>query len=181
MNQLYDQYGNSQNGGGRSFGDLLAADTRVGVEDIRLEAMDKAKDTKKIWSQGQPYRWQTPSSPRKGMFEAKDTSVSALQKKVFRKNFQTVSRKKRFPKNFSGAPQTFNNPKNRAVLEPKTGQFSRIWGFEAKVKDLTFKAKVKSFEMCPQGQGRPRGLHFWQIQNAKKKRSEFVCIGFIQY
>ena len=56
----------------------------------------------------------------------KDISASALQnKKVFRKNFQAISRKNRFPKNFSDAPQTFNNPSNSAVLKPRTGQFSR--------------------------------------------------------
>ena len=45
---------------------------RGGVEDTRLEA--KAKDTKKIQSQGQgqPFRRQTLSRPRTGMLEAKD-------------------------------------------------------------------------------------------------------------
>ena len=99
--------------------------------DTRLEA--KAKDTKKIrgQGQGQPFRGQTLSRPRTGMFEAKakDTSASAFQKKkekkVFTKIFQAISTKKRFPKNFSSASQNFNNSKNTAVLEPKTGQFSR--------------------------------------------------------
>ena len=61
---------------------------RGGVEDTRLEA--KVKDTKKIRVQGQPFRGQTLSRPRTGMFEAKakDTSTSALQKKkVFTKIF----------------------------------------------------------------------------------------------
>ena len=54
---------------------------RGGVEDTRLEA--KAKDTKKIREQGQPFRGQTLSRPRTAMLEAKakDTSASALQKK----------------------------------------------------------------------------------------------------
>ena len=47
------------------------------------------------------------------------------KKKVFTKIFQAISTKKRFPKNFSSAPQNFNTPKNSAVLEPRTGQFSR--------------------------------------------------------
>ena len=61
--------------------------------------------------------------------------------------------------------RNFNCSKNSAVLEPRTWQFSRTWGFEAKAKDLTFeaKAKAKDFKMCPRGrprgQGRPRGLH----------------------
>ena len=72
-----------------------------------------------------------------------------------------ISTKKRFPKNFSTAPQNFNNSKNIAVLEPRTGQFSRTWGLEAKAKDLTFEAK--DFKMCLRGQGRPRGLHLWYL------------------
>ena len=47
------------------------------------------------------------------------------KKKVFSKIFQTISTKQRFPKNFSSASQNFNNSKNTAVLEPRTGQFSR--------------------------------------------------------
>ena len=101
----------------------------------------------------------------------KDTSASALQKqkqvltknfqaikkKVFTKIFRAISTKKQFPKNFSSAPRNFNNSKNSAVLEPRTGQFSRTWGLKA--KDLTFEAKAKDFKMCrrgrPRGQGRP--------------------------
>ena len=114
--------------------------SRDGVKDTRLEA--KAKDTKKLrgqgQGQGQPFRGQTLSRPRP---RTKDTSVSALQKKkkVFTKIFQAISKKKKvsskifqaistkkpFPKNFSSAPQNFNIPKNTAVLEPRTGQFSR--------------------------------------------------------
>ena len=73
-------------------------------------------------------------------------SPKKKKKKVFTKIVQAISTKKRFPKNFSSAPQNFNIPKNRAVLEPRTGQFSRTWGLEAKAKD---------FKMCP------RGLHLW--------------------
>ena len=155
---------------------------RGGVEDTRLEA--KAKDTKKIrgQGQGQPFRGQTLSRPRTGMLEAKakDQGHKAQvlskkkkkkkkkvftkifqaiskkkKKKVFTKIFQAISTKKRFPKNFSTAPQNFNFPKNSAVLEPRTGQFSRTWGLEAKAKDLTFEAKAKDFKICP------RGLHLW--------------------
>ena len=76
--------------------------------------------------------------------EAKDqghkAQVLSIKKKVFTKIFQAISTKKRFPKNFSSAPQNFNIPKNSAVLEPRTGQFSKTWGLEAKAKD---------FKMCP--------------------------------
>ena len=46
------------------------------------------------------------------------------KKKVFTKIFQAISTKNGFPKNFSSAPQNFNIPKNSAILEPRTGQFS---------------------------------------------------------
>ena len=49
--------------------------------------------------------------------------------------------------------RNFNCSKNSAVLEPRTRQFSRTWGFEA--KDLTFEAK--DFKI------RPRGLHLCKI------------------
>ena len=114
------------------------------VEDTRLDA----KDTKKIrgQGQGQPFRGQTLSRPRTGMLEAKDQGHkrkcspkkkkrkrssqkffrrSPKKKKVFTKIFQAITTKTRFPKNFSSAPQNFNNSKTSAVLEPRTGQFSR--------------------------------------------------------
>ena len=104
---------------------------RGGVENTRLEA--KAKDTKKIrgQGQGQPFRGQTLSRPRTGMPEAKDQghkckcSTKKRKKKVFTKIFQAISTKNLFPKNFSSAPQNFNNSKNSAVLERRTGQLSR--------------------------------------------------------
>ena len=73
------------------------------------------------------------------------------KKKGLHKNFSSDLHKKRFPKNFSSAPQNFNNSKNTAVLEPRTGQFSKTWGLEAKAKDFTFEAKAKDFKMCPRG------------------------------
>ena len=105
--------------------------SRGEVEDKRLEAKDtkkseakaKAKDSlsEDRHSRGQGQECSRPR-PR-----TKDTSANALQrkKKVFAKIFQAISTKKRFPKNFSSAPQNFNNSKNSAVLEPRTGQFSR--------------------------------------------------------
>ena len=146
---------------------------RGAVEDTRLEA--KAKDTKK-----NPRPRLRTAFPRTDTLEAKNrnargqgqgprTQAQVLskkkKKKVFTKIFQAISTKKRFPKNFSSASQNFNNSKNTAVLEPRTGQFSRTSGLEAKVKVLTFEAKekAKDFKMCPQelprGQERPRGLH----------------------
>ena len=101
-----------------------------------------------------------------------DTGASVLQKKeglkkfffkrsqkkrsskIFFRQFPLEENKKRSSQIFcevSGASQqNFNDSKNSAVLKPRTVQFSRTWGFEAKAKD---------FKICPRGQGRPRGLH----------------------
>ena len=134
-----------------------------GVEDTRREA--KAKDTNKIRGQGQPFRGQTLSRPRTGMLEAKDQEH---QRKCSTKNrsskeFFRGSPKKSLKKFFSADLEIFNHSKNSAVLEPRTGQFSRTWSFEAKTKDLTFEAK--DFKMCSpgrlRGQGRPQGLQLW--------------------
>ena len=91
----------------------------------------------------------------------KNISTSVLKKKKKKKRsskkiFRRSPEKKHLPKNFSGNLQSFNNSKNSVALEPRTGQFSKTWGFEAKAKD---------FKMCPQGcprrQGLPRGLDLW--------------------
>ena len=140
----------------------------VEVESRTQGSRQRPRTQKKIRGQGQPFQGQTLSRPRTGMLEAKDRNargqgqgprtqaqvLSKKKKKVFTKIFQAISAKKRFPKNFSSALQNFNNSKNSAVLEPRTGQFSRTWGLEAKAKD---------FKLRPRGQGRPRGLHLWQI------------------
>ena len=47
------------------------------------------------------------------------------EKKGLQKFFSGDRQKKTFSKNFFGAPQNFNNSKIPAVLEPRTGQFSR--------------------------------------------------------
>ena len=158
---------------------LWCARIRGGVEDTRLEA--KAKDTKKIRGQGQPFRGQTLSRPRTGMLEAKAKDQGHKRKKKgphknfsgdlrkkkkgLHKNFSSDLHEKTFSKKFFKRSTNFNYSKNSAVLEPRTGQFSRTWGLEAKAKDLTFEAKAKDFKICPRGrprgQGRPRGLHLW--------------------
>ena len=134
---------------------MLDLQIRGGVEDTRLEAKDtkKIRGQGQGQGQGQPFRGQTLSRPRTGMLEAKakdqghkaqvlskkkkkkglhknfsgdlQKKKKKKKKKVFTKIFQAISTKKRFPKNFSTAPQNFNFPKNSAVLEPRTGQFSR--------------------------------------------------------
>ena len=88
-------------------------------------------------------------------------------------------KQKRFSQIFrevSGVFQrNFNCSENSAVLEPRTGQFSRTWGFEVKAKD---------FKMCsrgrPPGQGRFRGLQLCYLaQNPtqlkiRKTRNAFI-------
>ena len=104
----------------------LAVAARGGVEDTRLEA----KDTKKIrgQGQGQPFRGQTLSRPRP---RTQAQVLSKEKKRSSQKFFRRSPKKKkvftkiqRFPNNFSSASQNFNNSKNSAVLEPRTGQFS---------------------------------------------------------
>ena len=126
-------------------GHLLLLITRGGVEDTRLEA--KAKDTKKSEAKAKDSLSEDRHSRGQGRNArglGHKRKCSAKKKKIFTKILQAISTKKRFPKNFSTAPQNFNNSKNSAVLEPRTGQFSRTWGLEAKAKD---------FKICP------RGLH----------------------
>ena len=89
-----------------------------------LEAKDR-----NARGQGQGPRHKSKCSPEKKKGLHKNFSGDLKKKKkVFSKIFQAISTKNRFPKNFSSAPQNFNIPKNSAVLEPRTGQFSRTRG-----------------------------------------------------
>ena len=45
----------------------------------------------------------------------------------------------------------FNQSKNNAILEPRTGHFRELVVFEA--KDLSFEAEGKNLKMCPRGKG----------------------------
>ena len=77
----------------------------------------RTKDTKRKCS---------PKKKKKGLHKHFSGDLQKKKKKkVFTKIFHAISTKKRFPNNFSSAPQNFNIPKNSAVLEPRTGQFSR--------------------------------------------------------
>ena len=75
---------------------------RGGVEDTRLEA--KAKDTKKIRGQGQPFQEQNLSRPRIGMLEAKAKDQGHRRKRFQKKNkqvfksfFQAISNSLAYP------------------------------------------------------------------------------------
>ena len=115
----------------------------------KSEAKDSLSEDRHSRGQGQECsrprtQAQMLSKKRKVFTKIFQAISKKKKKKVFTKNFQAISTKKRFLKNFSSAPQNFNNSKTSAVLEPRTGQFSRTCGLEAKAKD---------FKMCP------RGLH----------------------
>ena len=85
----------------------------------------------------------------------KDTNACVfLRKKVLKNFFWSISKKNGLEKHFSADLQNFNYSKNSTVLEPRTRQFLRTWGFEAKAKDL---------KLRPRGQGRPPGLHLYKL------------------
>ena len=123
---------------------FLGLFSRSGVEDSRLEA--KAKDTKKIRGQGQPFRKQTLLRPTTGMLEAKakdqghkhkcspkkkvfkNSFWGDLKKNVFTKIFQAISRKKRLPKNFQALHKILTIQK--IVLSSSLGQ-ANFRGLEA--------------------------------------------------
>ena len=105
-----------------------------------------AKD-RNAWGQGQGHK--------RKCFQKKGLQIffsGVVQKKKAKKVFAN------FPRGFWRFPTKFVDSKNSAVLEPRTDQFLRTWGFEAKPKDL---------KMCPggrpRGQERPPGLHFWYV------------------
>ena len=109
---------------------------RGGVKGTKLQA----KDTKNIRGQRQPFQGQTLSRARTSeqVFSKNNNKVfkflfSRFKKKVFKKVFlvisekqsQKISKKIRSRKIFLRDLQNFKNSKNTAVLEPRTGQFSR--------------------------------------------------------
>ena len=105
--------------------------SRGGVEDTRLEA--KAKDTKKIQGQGQPFRRQTLSRPRTGMLEAKDQGhkaqvLSKKKKKRSSQKFFKRSRKNAFQKIFQPLHKIVTFQK--LVLSSSRGQ-ANFRGLEA--------------------------------------------------
>ena len=125
--------------------DVSCLFTRGGVEDTRLETEAKAKNTKRnprprtafprtdtfeakdrnARGQGQGHKRKCSPKKKKGLHKNYSDDLQKKKKTVFTNIFQAISTKKRFPKNVSSAPQNFNNSKNSAVLEPRTGQFSR--------------------------------------------------------
>ena len=140
---------------------------RGGVEDTRLEAKAKAKDTKKIrgQGQGQPFRGQTLSRPRTGMLEAKakDQGHKAQvlskkkKKKGLHKNFsgdlQKKKEKKGLHKNFHAISKKKRSSQKFFKRSPLKNVFQKI--FQALHKILTFQKIVLS---SSRGQANFRGL-----------------------
>ena len=106
------------------------------------KARGKGQGHKKILgqgqSQGQPIRGQTFSRPRTGMLKTKDTSARVLQKKSLQKFFSGDLKKRSSKTFFRRSPvkytllkfffrrsTKFQQFKKSAVLELRTGQFSR--------------------------------------------------------
>ena len=123
---------------------------RGGVEDTRLEA--KAKDTKKIQGQGQPFRGQTLSRPRTGMLEAKAKDQGHKAQVLSKKK-----KKKGLHKNFSGDLQNKKKKKRSSQKffkqSPLKNVFQKI--FQPLHKILTFQKIVLS---SSRGQANFRGL-----------------------
>ena len=129
---------------------------RGGVEDTRLEA--KAKDTKKSEAKDTKNPRPRTAFPRTDILEAKGRNARGQghkrkcspkkKKRSSQKFFKRSPQKNVFQKIFQALHEILTIQK--IVLKPRTGQFLRTWGLEAKAKD---------FKMCPRGQGRRRGLH----------------------
>ena len=98
------------------------------VESRTQGSRPRPRTQKNARGQGQGPRTQAQllsKKKKKKVFTKTFQAISKKKKKVFTKIFLAISTKKRFLKNFSSAPQNFDNSKNSAVLEPRTGQFSR--------------------------------------------------------
>ena len=114
----------------------------------RTQKKSKAKNSP---TQDRPSRGQGKECSRRRP-RTKDTSASVLQKKKSSEPFFRRSpEKKHFPKNFSGAPQTFNNSKNSAVLEPPIfedlrlpGQVLDLRGQSQRLQNVSSKPKTSS-------------------------------------
>ena len=103
-------------------------------------------------------------------------------KKIFAKIFQAISRKKRFSKNFSGAPQTFTNSKNSAVSSRGQGNFR---GLEAsRPKPRTSKCLLEDKDVLeevppgiksgPGASSNMTDFRFCEVQNRRKKCCSLV-------
>ena len=120
----------------------------------------------------QPFRGQTLSKPRIGMLEAKTMDqghkrkCSPKKKKVFRKMFWAISKKRSSEKFFRRSPETTIFQKIFQSLH-KLLTTSKIMlsssRSQSNFRGLGFEAKAKDFKMCPRGrppgQGHPQGLH----------------------
>ena len=123
---------------------------------LEAKAKDSPSEDRPSRGQGQECSRPRPRTQAQ-LFKKKRVFKKIFQAYLKKFFFQAFTKEQGLQKDFLGELQNFNNSKNSAVLEPRTGQFSRTWGFEVKAKDLTFEAK--NFKMCPRNQGCPRGLH----------------------
>ena len=131
--------------------------SRGGVEDTRLEA--KAKETKKIQGQGQPFRGQTLSRPRTGRLEAKakDQGHKCFPKKKRSSKFFSGNLKKRSSKIFFRRSPVKNIFRNFFQAIAKFQQFKKKCCPRAEVRaifeDLRFRGQGQGLDLRGQGQG----------------------------
>ena len=132
--------------------------SRGGVEDTRLEAKAKAKDTKKIrgQGQGQPFRGQTLSRPRTGMLEAKAKDQGHKAQVLSKEKFFRRSPKK---KKKRSSQKFFKRSPLRDVFKKN---------FQALHKILTFQKIVLS---SSRGQANFRGL---EVSRPRPRTSKCV-------
>ena len=137
------------------------------MEDTRLEA--KAKDTKKSKAKAKDSlsedrhsrgQGQECSRPRTGMLEAKDQGHKrkcSPKKRSSQKFFKRSPQKNVCKKIFQALPQNFNNSKNSAVLEPRTGQLTRTWGPRGQGQGLDLRGQGQGLQnVSSRTSSRPR-------------------------
>ena len=136
----------------KAWGPGIDLRTRGGVEDTRLEA--KAKDTKKIRGQGQPFWGQTLSRPRTGMLEAKAKDQGHKRKcspkKGLHKNFLSDLQKKKKKKRSS--QKFFRRSPQKNVFQKNFQALHKILTIQ---KILLYSSRGQPIfeDLRPRGQG----------------------------
>ena len=131
---------------------LIDLIVRGGVEDTRLEA--KAKDTKKIRGQGQPFRGQTLSRPGIGMIEAKAKDQEHKRKCSPKKKRSSQNFFRRSPKKEKkGLHKNFSSILHKKKLSKKL--FKRSTKFQQFKKYCCPRAEDRPIfeDLRPRGQG----------------------------
>ena len=154
------------------------------------------------WSQGRKARGQGQGQsknarprprtalPRTDTLEVKDrnargqgpkTLTQVLSKKRFPKFFSgNPPQKKRFRKNFADDLQNFNHLKISAVLEARTGQFSRTWNEALRPKPRPSKCVLEAKDVFEDSTSAKHDLQFliyWLFLFLKQSVNVAICQG----